>query len=62
MRKISFILFLAVSTIVFFLLLHNGAFSQKETASEADSLTQIEMKQWHKNKLVMKMSYGNRIE
>lgn len=58
MRKISFILFLAVSIIVFFLLLRNGAFSQRETASEADSLTQIEMKQWQKKKLVMKMSYG----
>lgn len=45
MRKISFILFLAVSTIVFFLSLRNGAFSQRGTASEADSLTQTEMKQ-----------------
>ena len=45
MRKISFILFLAVSIIVFFLLLRNGAFSQRETAPKADSLTQTEMKQ-----------------
>ena len=52
MRKISFILFLALSLILFFLLLRNGAFSQRESTAEADSLTQNEMKQWAKKKIV----------
>ena len=45
MRKILFIIFLAVLLILSFVLLSNGVFTQKDSVLETDSLTQKEIKQ-----------------
>ena len=45
MRKILFIIFLAVLLIISFVLLRNGVFTQKDSILETDSLTQKERKQ-----------------
>ena len=45
MRKILFIIFLAVLLILSFVLLRNGVFTQKDSILETDSLTQKEIKQ-----------------
>ena len=45
MRKILFIISLAVLLILSFVLLRNGVFTQKDSVLETDSLTQKERKQ-----------------
>ena len=52
MRKILFIIFLAVSLIISFVLLRNGVFTQKDSVLETDSLTQKEIKQLQKKIIV----------
>lgn len=54
MKKLLFIISLAVLLILSFVLLRNGAFSPIETGLEADSLTEMEMKKWEKKQIVTK--------
>lgn len=52
MRKILFIIFLAVLPILSFVLLSNGVFTQKDSVLETDSLTLKERKQLQKKIIV----------
>lgn len=52
MRKILFIIFLAVLPILSFVLLRNGVFTQKDSILETDSLTLKERKQLQKKIIV----------
>ena len=52
MRKILFIIFLAVLLILSFVLLRNGVFTQKDSVLETDSLTRKEIKQLQKKIIV----------
>lgn len=52
MRKILFIIFLAVLLILSFVLLRNGVFTQKDSVLETDSLTLKERKQLQKKIIV----------
>ena len=52
MRKILFIISLAVLLILSFVLLRNGVFTQKDSVLETDSLTQKEIKQLQKKIIV----------
>lgn len=54
MKKLLFIISLAILLILSFVLLRNGAFSPIETGLEADSLTEMERKKWEKKQIVTK--------